>query len=277
MLEALSALLRFAIYATSLSGAGIVLASVSLRSGSHGRSRSLMRGCGAILALAALANGGLLLVRLGGLTDSASLAAIYATAVGTAILLQVAGGLLIAGAGRCGLQLLGAALVLLSFGVVGHAATLGVASAFSVTLHVSAAAWWLGGLWVLLSMRDDGAAELIRRFSRQALAVVGLLLACALLTAALLLDFQIDLARGYDRGLAIKAALTFGLLGLAAANRWVLTPKLAGSAKAGTWLRRSIAGELALIAAVLATTAWLTTSQSPHDRAHAAAPPPSSP
>jgi putative copper export protein len=60
--------------------------------------------------------------------------------------------------------------------------------------------------------------------------------------------------------MCVKLVLVAGLLSLAAFNKFRLTPRLlAGDAAAAHGLRRSIHAEMALAAAILLTTAVLTT------------------
>ena len=64
--------------------------------------------------------------------------------------------------------------------------------------------------------------------------------------------------------LALKLALFALLLGLAALNKYRLTPALQmGTLRAGGYLRRSIQLEALIVLAILATTAILTTVAAP--------------
>jgi putative copper export protein len=63
----------------------------------------------------------------------------------------------------------------------------------------------------------------------------------------------------YGRGLVIKMGLVLGLLVCAAVNRLVWTPRLrANDLAAVTGLRRSLGFEFAFVAAILLTTAIVT-------------------
>lgn len=139
--------------------------------------------------------------------------------------------------------------------------------------HVGAAAWWVGCLWILLrvSRVQDPApfALLVRRFSNQAVWVVGGLVIAGATAAALLLNFTFEFARDYDRGLALKVGLALLLFQVALFNKFELTPGLITRATAQPALGRSIIGELALVACILAATASLTTFASPHEQAAA--------
>jgi putative copper export protein len=267
MLDALAIGLRFLTYAAALSGAGLVLAGLTLRL------RAPVAVCiaGIVLVLTNGLSAGLLLERLGVTGDVHAATAVLATPSGLALAMHAAGGVLLALSNRPRMQFIAAVLVVAAFGGVGHAATLGLATRVSIIVHVAAAAWWLGGLLHLQQVgRTDGPERfesIVSLFSRQALLPVGALIVAALTTAALLLDFAPDVARTYDLGLLAKATLTAGLLALAALNRFILTPRLAASQTHRRWILRSIGAELALLTGVLAVTAWLTTTQSPHTAA----------
>ncbi|WP_430446708.1 copper chaperone PCu(A)C [Sphingorhabdus contaminans] len=274
MLELLTAILKASAYLAALSGAGTVLARHTL-----GRAllalpalAILIRLSGLVLALAA--SGAMLVytLRLAETLDADNVRAVLLSPLGAALGLQLIGGLWLAVAASRPLALVGSIAILASFGVTGHSAARGVLPAATLVLHISAAAWWLGGLWALLvasrTMPREPFAPLVRKFSQQALWIVSLLVAAAIITAVQLLGYQIDWTRDYDFGLIAKAALTFGLLGLAAVNRTSLSKRLAESPSALNWLRGTIIVEILLFLAIFATTAWLTTWHSPHEQDH---------
>lgn len=69
----------------------------------------------------------------------------------------------------------------------------------------------------------------------------------------------------YAQVLVVKLAFAASVLGLAAYNKFRLTPDLgAEDGRAIVSLRRSMTAEISLIIGVLATTATLTTYTSPH-------------
>jgi copper(I)-binding protein len=281
MLDILAAIIRGVSYLAVLGGAGIVIAAVTLPGDARSPARAiamLVRGAGGLAMLCAALTAWLFVARLGGIADPAARDAVAWSPVGAALALQFLGGAMLAALSAPGAMRVGAIVQLLSFAVVGHSATLGPVSALTVLVHVTAAAWWLGGL-VLLRMAGTGLPHerhvlLVAGFSRQAIWVVAALLLAATLTAAMLLDRTVDLGRTYDRGLALKAALSSSLLALAGINRFALLPRLAAGSRPARWLARTIVAELLIIAAILATTAWLTGFQSPHKTDHAASAPP---
>ncbi|KQN07137.1 hypothetical protein ASE85_18905 [Sphingobium sp. Leaf26] len=187
--------------------------------------------------------------------------------------MHLVGGLWVAGFAYRAAALIGAALIIVAFGVVGHSASRGLLTSVTVLLHVTTAAWWFGGLWVLLfaSWRPlSDLAPLVTRFSRQAVWIIGVLLTVAPATAVLLLEFRFDPALAYQQGLLTKIGLTAVLLTLAGFNKLILMPRLVAGNGSRIWLRSTIAAEILLFAGVMGTTAYLVTYRSPHDAADAA-------
>ncbi len=277
MLDLIAVLLKAVGYAAALSAAGAVLARITLLrdDASTTLGHRVIRVGGALLAAAAISGAAVYVLRLGAGWDLPTLGALFASPLGAAFALQGAGGLGLA-LGQRGLPWAVAAVAALSsFAVSGHAPARGLLPSSVLLLHVSAAAWWTGGLWLLLSAsrtRQDAAfVEQVRRFSAQAVIVVGLLVVAGLVTAGILLRFEVDLARAYDQGLAVKLALALVLLALAALNRKVLLPALRRSAARRSGLRTSMRVELALIGAIIITTAWITGYVGLHE-SHAAQP-----
>jgi copper(I)-binding protein len=267
MLEAAAALLKGLGYAATLTAAGPVLAGATLRN--VPKVSALTQWAGITLAVVTCGAAWLFLLRLDGQADAVSIEAIFLSPLGLALALQLAGGLWIATIAQRGPALPGAVMTLAAFGIVGHAASNGVLTACLILVHVACVVWWFGGLCVLLlGSHRSPPPELgrqVAKFSRQAILAVALLAAAAFALSALLVDFRFDPSRAYQRGLLAKLGLFLTLLALAAINKLRLTPKLATEANARAWLRRTIAVEMVLFAALLATTAWLTTYQSPHD------------
>ncbi len=276
MLDLVAAIIKGVGYLAALGGAGLVLSTASLRPAAPWA--GWVRGGGLLLVACAAATAWLFAVRLGGMDNPAARDAVIGSPLGAALALQVAGGLWLAimPSGRA--ALVGALAVLASFGVVGHAATLGLTTSLTIIVHIAAAAWWLGGLLVLLraglrAPSGDGV-QVLERFSRQAIWVVAGLVLAALTTAGMLLDWRFDPAQTYDLGIAAKAGLTAVLLTLAGLNRFVIVPRLAADQSSLRWLQGTIATELVVIIGVLGTTAWLTSFHSPHAAPDEAAPPP---
>ena len=271
MLEVLSTAVRAVVYASALTGAGNVFALASLRCEGGPvpvRLDRVIRLSGLFLAAASCLGAIVFLLRLGGIDDEAARAALFGSPLGAALALQALGGLLLAATTRPQARRIGAAGILLAFGVVGHAASRGFASTVAVILHVSAAAWWLGGLLVLLRasrvMDRKDFASLTARFSRQAVWIVGLLIAAGITTAALVLEFKFDPGQRYTQMLLVKVVILAGLLVLAGSNKFVLSPRIAETEKALRLIRRTMLAETGLVAAVFVATAFMTTNYSPH-------------
>jgi len=187
--------------------------------------------------------------------------------------LMIAGQLLRPSRRAAALTALGAMGALASLAASGHGATAAprwLAQPVLV-LHVVCAAFWLGSLWPLLMLlRQEartrpGTHRVLRRFSAIAVPAV-LLLACAGVTVAVTRIAALDdlVATSYGLLLIGKGAGFSLLLALAALNRMALVPRL-GLAERGaaTWLRRTIAAELAIGIAVLAITAVLAHTPPP--------------
>lgn len=148
----------------------------------------------------------------------------------------------------------------------------------AVFLHAAGIAFWAGALVPLgrvLAARDGGAGRALGRFSRLApLALLPLVLAGLLLAAIQLGRPQALWTTPYGWVLLLKLALLAGLFALAAINRYRLTAgALAGDARAGRSLRRSIAAEIALVLVILAVAAAWRFTPPPRALADAAPPP----
>jgi copper transport protein len=134
--------------------------------------------------------------------------------------------------------------------------------------HVATAAFWFGGLAVLVAMlrtRTDDGLRALERFSTLAMPGVALLVAGGIAFAWIQIPRWHDLAAtGYGRIVSAKVALTAALLGLAATNRFRLLPRLRqGDACAALALKRNVILELALVAAVAGLAAALARTAPP--------------
>lgn len=164
---------------------------------------------------------------------------------------------------------IGTVLVCASFALRGHTLeeprlVLGAL----VTLHLLGLAFWVGifaPLHRLAGSNTHAAGALAAEFSRWAVWVVPALAAAGVALFVILTgDPLAALGTAYGRILAVKLALFTLLLGLAALNKYRLTPALQmGTLRAGGHLRRSIRLEALAVLAILATTATLTTIASP--------------
>jgi copper transport protein len=158
----------------------------------------------------------------------------------------------------------------LSLAVTGHAATAPPQALTRpmVFLHGVGVAFWVGALAPLVAVARSPTTALLPallRFSRGAVPVVGVLMLTGLTLAIIQLgNFRALIETTYGLILSIKLSLVILLLGLAALNRFRLTPALAGDPAASRRpLVRSILLEGVLVAGILAAVAgWRFTPPS---------------
>ena len=138
------------------------------------------------------------------------------------------------------------------------------------TLHIGAAALWIGGLLALAiaaprlsralteEQRRRFTGTLVPRLSAVALGSVAVIAATGLVRALSELSAVSQLwSTGYGRALLVKTALLLGVVGLGWANRNRLVPRIAAPG-AGAALRRNVSVELVLLAGVVVGVAFLT-------------------
>jgi copper transport protein len=149
----------------------------------------------------------------------------------------------------------------LSLATTGHAATAEPQALTrpAIFIHGVGVAFWLGALAPLAAMvlrRPKQAWPVVQRFSNAAMPVVGLLALAGLVLAVIqLASFQALAGTSYGIILSVKLVLVAGLLGLAALNRFRLSPALARDITATRPLARSIIAECVLALAILAVVA----------------------
>jgi copper transport protein len=143
----------------------------------------------------------------------------------------------------------------------------------SVFVHVVCVAFWIGALLPLIATVQAGEGGPLARFSR----VIPYPLAALVISGGVLAVVQLDRVdalwtTSYGIVLSCKMAAVVALLGLAAVNRYVFTPRYRhGDANASGPLVRTMAAELCIVAAILALVAlWRFT---PPPRALASAEP----
>lgn len=277
MLEALTALLKFVLYAGVLSGSGAVLAEATLHPSADDKRylAKLARWACAVVLVACPLITVILIMRLSGELDEATLTAVFHSGSGAALFLQLTGAVLLLTSGSDDssilLRLSYAILPLLGFAFSGHAAALGPGEGIVAVLHVSAAAWWLGSLHLLRERSAHAqfgqVVALVARFSSMAFIVAGALVILGLALILILVDFSTDpWLTPYGWILGAKLCVVGAVLAVAGYNRRRLTPRLvAGDTSAAAALRSTVNVEVALIATVLAITSILTTYASPHD------------
>jgi copper transport protein len=149
----------------------------------------------------------------------------------------------------------------LSLATSGHAATAAPQwlNRPAVFLHGVGAAFWVGALAPLTAMAHrptEGLLVVLNRFSRAAVPVVAVLVLAGLtLAVGQLQSFRALIETKYGLILSIKIALVIVLLGLAALNRFRLTPALAADPSNTRPLVRSMLLECVAVVGILAVVA----------------------
>ena len=213
---------------------------------------------------------------LGGMGDPLLIALVLETPAGAAAVMAAAGFLLILLVELAvkdpshPLRITGPGLAVLSMLLAGHVTTGGIQAGILLAVHLAGLGFWLGALLPLRAMCRDperfggqaALADLADLFGRRAIWIVPVLLIASTLYAVMLVGSVAALvAMPYGQVLMVKVGLVGGLLGLAALNKFRLTPALRdGEAAAALRLRRSIDWELFVVAAVLLATSLMTTS-----------------
>jgi putative copper resistance protein D len=209
---------------------------------------------------------------LSGAVDPMMLGFVWDSPLGAAAIWRGAGELLVVALlirGIVGLSagLIGALLIALSYTFVGH--SLGDPRwllALLLTLHLLAAAFWIGALLPLRhAVGQPEGARLLHRFGNVASLTVALLVVVGLIFAWLMTgSFSNLLSTAYGWTLLAKLGVVSGLMALAALNKWRFVPALAsGTPAAVPHLRRSIKIEAIAVLLILLATATLTSITTP--------------
>lgn len=279
----ISILVKTLVYAATLVASGSVLALIGLREITED-GRAALRRLAVIGALAAAVlsilrvpirasflmggsiDGAIDPMMLGIVAESPLGASLIVRLIGLALILTI----LLPVRGARWVAFAGAFIACASFALRGHA--LGdprLLLGALVTVHIAGLAFWLGSFAPLSrAARQETPAKagaLAHEFGTKAFWVVAALVAAGVITLVLLGAATPEaLSSPYGQAFLIKLALFAGVLGLAALNKVRLTPDLKAAVPgAAQRLRRSIAVESALVLAILATTAALTTVTSP--------------
>ncbi len=209
---------------------------------------------------------------LSGAVDPMMLGFVWDSPLGAAAIWRGAGELLVVALlirGIVGLSagLIGALLIAVSYTFVGH--SLGDPRwllASLLTLHLLAAAFWIGALLPLRhAVGQPEGARLLHRFGNVASLTVALLVVVGLIFAWLMTgSFSNLLSTAYGKTLLAKLGVVSGLMALAALNKWRFVPALAsGTPVAVRHLRRSIQIEAIAVLLILMATATLTSITTP--------------
>ena len=130
-----------------------------------------------------------------------------------------------------------------------------------LTLHLLAAAFWIGALLPLRhAVGQTEGARLLHRFGNVASLTVALLVVAGLILAWLMTGSLSGLlSTAYGWTLLAKLGLVAGLMAFAALNKWRFVPALAsGVPTAVSHLRGSIQIEATAVLLILLATATLT-------------------
>lgn len=279
MLDAFAAIAQLALYVGTLCASGAVFAQASLKSGGDAAlTLQRLARWGAILTILATLGAMLVLVmRLGGDFDEATISAVLMSSVGAAGGMRLTGAILLIATPRTaddtfadGMRLSYAALIAASYLFIGHAAATGFAAGLMASIHVSLAGWWLASLVAMAaacrSQSVAVVAMLVERFSKLAVGAIVLLIVVGAVLIASLVEWPIATLSPYVATLGAKLAIVALVLALASYNKLRLTPRLlARESAAVSALRRSIGIELLLIAAVLVATTLMTTYNAPSE------------
>ena len=209
---------------------------------------------------------------LSGAVDPMMLGFVWDSPLGAAAIWRGAGELLVVALlirGIVGLSagLIGVLLIAVSYTFVGH--SLGDPRwllASLLTLHLLAAAFWIGALLPLRhAVGQPEGARLLHRFGNVASLTVALLVVVGLIFAWLMTgSFSNLLSTAYGKTLLAKLGVVSGLMALAALNKWRFVPALAsGTPAAVPHLRRSIQIEAIAVLLILLATATLTSITTP--------------
>ena len=211
-----------------------------------------------------------------GVFDSSLQAFLLSSSAGAAHALRIGGLALIAFGCRAQARpgsaaaLLGVALVVVSFGLMGHTAAddLRWLLASMLIVHLLIISFWFGSLLPLLyvTAREEAAigGTILERFSSLATWSVPIILLAGIVMAFVLLPSFADLLTPYGRLVLAKIFGFAVLMGLAALNKWRFVPAIrAGDSGSLPGLQRSMALEWSVMVLVLFTTAVLTGFFSP--------------
>ncbi len=166
--------------------------------------------------------------------------------------------------------LLGVALAVVSFGLMGHTATddLRWLLAPLLIVHLLIISFWFGSLLPLLYVTArEGAAvggTVLDRFSSLATWSVPIILVAGIVMAIVLLPSFADLLTPYGRLVLAKISGFAVLMGLATLNKWRFVPAIrAGESRSVLGVQRSIALEWSVMVLVFVITAVMTGFFSP--------------
>lgn len=167
---------------------------------------------------------------------------------------------------RCSVAALAGATALATMAWTGHAGasegSTGALHRASDVIHLLAAATWLGalaGFTVTAFGKNDAArAKRLAAFARTGSVIVGLLLLTGMVNTIAITGWPLPWGSQWTWLLVVKLGLFAAMLGLAALNRWKITPALERcEINAKAQLQRSLLLEFAFGLSIIGLVAWL--------------------
>ena len=157
--------------------------------------------------------------------------------------------------------------LLLSFRFGGHVSVQSLPVQFSLAVHFTMFALWIGALCPLLTIsRTEQFAELkvsLERFSKHAVVIVSLLLLSGLALMLSLIHSAAELfTTAYGIALILKILLVIGLVAIAAVNKYIIVPRLLLQTDTAQF-QRSVRLEIVVALLLLLLTAYLSTALGP--------------
>jgi copper transport protein len=162
------------------------------------------------------------------------------------------------GRGAKAMSLIGIGLAGLAFAINGHAATASPQFLMKplVFLHVAAVLFWSGSLVPLFVLLRRGLPDVLGSYTMPIRSAIMILVPSGIIIAVVQLGAFSELwSSAYGVVLSIKLGLLTVLFGLAALNRFSLTPRIrSGDVSALRLLKVSIGGEVSLVIFIVCVT-----------------------
>lgn len=160
-------------------------------------------------------------------------------------------------------------LLVFSFRFSGHVSVLSMIAKLAIALHFFAFAAWIGSLYPLYRLCElsdlDFVQRTMKKFGTNAIVIVAVLIvAGVLMLLELFHSWEEVFSTAYGAALLVKLLLVVGIFGIAAINKFRLTPVMISEGNAGA-LRRSIGIEFVVAIGILIVTSYFSTLVGPAD------------
>lgn len=160
-------------------------------------------------------------------------------------------------------------LIVFSFRFTGHISILSVIAKLAIAFHFFAFAAWIGSLYPLYRLCDlndlDFVQRTMKKFGDNAVAIVAILItAGVLMLLELFHSWEEVFSTAYGLALIVKLLLVVGIFGIAALNKFRLTPFIISQGSTSA-LRRSIVIESMVAIGILVVTSYFSTIVGPAD------------